>query len=341
MTDPAALLARYRALLEPAGPGRDVAYRRDAHARRYADDAHAFFPGTWFLGGHHRGRVEIDAMWEAVRAIWPEGTRLLRNHFFVGDDTLAIEWWSRNRVWNGVEARNSGVGRLRFRGDRVVDHHEITDSEYFEEIHGDWRGHLGPELGRHLPRWGRRGPPFHPDPARDEWALDDSISDGAGRVSDDMRPAFEAARAWWQGPGPRANAIFADDVHLFFQGRLWPLGGRHRGRASLERAREVWRRVFPHSRVVRANLWAGDGRVLVEWFAERSTFRGRDCRDEGFTVWDWRDGRIAAVRTYVDTSFYAEILDGWRRAVGEELGRDLPCWDPPGAPRYPRPDEHE
>lgn len=39
------LAARYRALLEPAGPGRDVAYARDAHVRAHAPDAHAFLPG--------------------------------------------------------------------------------------------------------------------------------------------------------------------------------------------------------------------------------------------------------------------------------------------------------
>jgi ketosteroid isomerase-like protein len=341
MTDIQAMLARYRALLEPEGPGRDTAYGREAHAARYADDSHAFLPGTWFMAGHHDGRIEIDRMWEAVRRIWPRGTRLFRNHFFVGEDTLAIEWWSRNQVWNGVQAQNSGVGRLRFRGDEVIDHHEITDSEYFGEVHGDWRGQLGPELGRFLPRYAQRRPPFYADPAKNDWALEWSPTDGRDRVPDGMRANFEAARAWWESTGDSSSAIFADDVRVFLQGRLWPLGGHHRGRAQLERLFEVSRRLWPRSRFARTNFWADPERVLVEWFREMETWRGQACREGGFTVWTFRGARVVDVRTYVDTSFHAEVLADWRDAVGEPLGRELPNWKEPGTPRYPRPEEHE
>ena len=120
------VLERYRAMLEPKGSGGDTAYERGAHSARYADDAHALLPGTWFMSGHHQGRQEIDALWEAVRRMWPKGTRLFRNHFFVGEDTIAVEWWSRNEIWNGVQAQNSGVGRLRFRGEHEQLHSEAA-----------------------------------------------------------------------------------------------------------------------------------------------------------------------------------------------------------------------
>jgi len=359
-------LARIRALMEPAGAGRDVAYGRDAHARRYADDAHVFFPGTWFMAGHHRGRIEVDKMWEAVRVIWPQGTRLFRNHFFVGEDTIAIEWWSRNVVWNGVHAQNSGVGRLRFRGDQVIDHHEITDSEYFEEIHGDWRSHLDPDLGRHLPKYSLRGRPHYPEDQPNEWAHDDSPTDGRNCAPAESQANLAVAIEWWEGRsgsgGPSGSAgghdttpgtsrlkpdldvdlqPFSADVDVFFQGRVWPLGGHHRGRAALERLCAVSRRLWPESRIVKANFWAAENRVLIEWFREARTWTGRACREGAFTVWEFDQGKVSAVRTYVDTSYWAEVLEGWRAVVGRELGAALPNWPEPGNPRHPQPERHE
>jgi ketosteroid isomerase-like protein len=340
-------LERIRAMMEPAGSGRDVAYRREAHSRRYADDAHVYFPGPWFMGGHHRGRLEVDKMWEAVRVIWPEGTRLFRNHFFVGEDTIAIEWWSRNKVWNGVEARNSGVGRLRFRDDQVVDHYEITDCEYFEEIHGDWRARLDPELGRYLPKFRLRERPYYPETKENEWAFDDCVSDGQSRIPEESRRCFEIARQWWADAaaagdgGSFSTGVFDDDVEIFYQGRLWPLGGRHYGRAGLERIQQVSRRLWPECRLVKTNFWAADNRVLIEWFRQGRTWSGRSCREGAFTVWEFEGERVARVRTYLDTSYWAELLTGWREVVGEALGSALPNWEDPGVPRYPRPALHE
>lgn len=347
-TDMSKLIAHYRALLEPAGSGRDVAYRRDEHIAQHADDAHAFLPGTWFMAGHHHGGESVRKMWETVRLMWPEGTRLFRNHFFVGEDTIAVEWWSRNRMWNGNACCNSGVGRMRFRGEEVIDHYEITDSEYFEEVHGDWRGFLDPDLGQHLPLYGQRDRPFYPDPDQNDWALDHSPTDGQKQAPEAMQERLARAIKCWNAPNRgdtslfSDESLFSDDVDVFFQGRLWPLGGHHRGRAALERLREVADAIWPGSRrIVKTNFWADESRVLVEWFREAHTFKGQPFRDGGFTVWDWSGDRVSAVRSYVDTSLHAELLTGWREHLGEHLGSALPNWPVPSEPRYPETDAHE
>mgnify|MGYP002624432966 FL=1 len=295
------------------------------------------------MAGHHHGGESVGKMWEAVRKMWPKGTRLFRNHFFVGEDTIAVEWWSRNDMWNGNACKNSGVGRMRFRGDEVIDHYEITDSEYFEEVHGAWRDFLDPELGRHLPRWHDRERPFYPDPAHNDWALDHSPTDGRAQAPAAMRARLERAIAWWADPrGADADALFTDDVDVFFQGRIWPFGGHHRGRSALRCVRDVAACVWPEPpRIVKANFWADEARVLVEWFREATTWKGVPFREGGFTVWEWRGDRVSAARTYVDTSLHAELLDGWRTHVGEAVGRALPCWPAPPEPRYPATDAHE
>lgn len=335
------VVARYRAMLEPDGPETEATYERSPHSKRYADDSHALLPGTWFMAGHHTGREEIDRLWEAVRIVWPHGTRLFRNHFFVGEDTIAVEWWSRNTVWNGVEAQNSGVGRLRFHGDQVIDHYEITDSEYFEEIHGDWRDAVGTEIGPWLPRWAQREPPYYPDLAENDWALEHSPTDGSGQVPESLSEPFARTKEWWCNGQRDDLAPFAEDVDVFFQGRIWPLGGHHRGRRAMDRLLAVEDRLWKDVAWPRINFWAGDERVLVEWFRKRTLFDGRECRDGGFTVWHWQNDQVVSVRNYIDTSLHAEVLSGWRDLVGEKLGAALPNWAPPSSPRYPNPGEHE
>jgi len=342
MTDMARLIERYRALLEPEGAGRDVPYGRDDHVQRHAHDAHAFLPGTWFMAGHHHGGESVQKMWQAVRKMWPHGTRLFKNHFFVGEDTIAVEWWSRNRMWNGNDCRNSGVGRMRFRGEQVIDHHEITDSEYFEEVHGEWRDFLDPDLGRTLPRYSERSRPFYPDPAKNEWALEHSPTDGRQQAPEGMQDRLARAIEWWQSPPGTDDSLFCDDVDVFFQGRVWPLGGHHRGRESLERLREIERILWPGpQRLVKTNFWADESHTLVEWFREARTWKGQEFREAGFTVWDWRGEQVEAVRSYVDTSLHAELSTGWREQLGERLGSHLPNWPDPPDPRYPKTDEHE
>jgi ketosteroid isomerase-like protein len=342
MADIDEIVATFRSVLEPAGPGGDVAFQRKHLTRRYANDAHVFFPGVWFMGGHHNGAESIAKLWEAAGLIWPGGTRLFRNHFFVGEDTFVGEWWSRNSLWNGSPCCNSGVGRLSFRGKETIDHHEITDSEYFQEVHRGWREFLGPELGRHLPRWHDRERPFYPDPRNNDWACEHATSDGRERAPAAMRERLARAIEWWSDPRKADHGLFDDGVDVFFQGRLWPLGGHHRGRQGLARVRELAEALWPGpQRVVKTCFWADETRTLVEWFREAETWKGQAFREGGFTVWDWRGDRVEAVRSYVDTGLHAELLEGWREQLGAGLGSALPNWPEPPERRYPQTDAHE
>jgi hypothetical protein len=136
--DMQALLEESRAMMESGGSGRDVSYERESHWKGYADDSHVYFPGNWFMAGHPHGRLEVDGLWRAVRPIRPQGTRLFRNHFFVGEDSIAIEWRSRNEVSNGVSAQNG------------------------------WRERIVSPLGSDLPSWPEPGTPRDPRPETHE-----------------------------------------------------------------------------------------------------------------------------------------------------------------------------
>ena len=71
MSDLRTKLEAVKPLWEPAGSGADVQYSRDRFTDLFADDAHVFVPGTWFLSGHHRGRPTTLKMFEAVHRVWP------------------------------------------------------------------------------------------------------------------------------------------------------------------------------------------------------------------------------------------------------------------------------
>ena len=58
-------------------------------------------------------------------------------------------------------------------------------------------------------------------------------------------------------------------------------------------------------------------------------------------MWKFEGDRVTQWRNYVDTSFYAEVHDGWREVVGAKLGAQLPNWSVPGISRYPDPMAHE
>jgi ketosteroid isomerase-like protein len=157
-----------------------------------------------------------------------------------------------------------------------------------------------------------------------------------------MRENLAAALEWWRAPRLEWSELFADDVRAHWQGRSWPLGGEHRGRAALERVFEVARRIWPgDAEIVKTEAWANRDAVLVHWFARGATWTAQPLRCSGWAVWTFRGGRVAEIRNYLDTSFQAEITRGWRDAVGPGLGKGLPNWPVPERPYHPDPMAHE
>jgi ketosteroid isomerase-like protein len=334
------LLPRYKLLWEPAGTGRN-AQRTEAYGDWYAESIHSFLPGTWVIAGHHYGRPNILKLLAAVKKVWTERSVFHNNNYWVGTDTICTEWFSTNGVWNGRRCRNSGLTRQTFAGGKVTEWQEYTDSEFFDEVHAGWRDAVGAELGAHLAKYAQRAR-WYSDPAQNEWDLDTSTSDGRDCAPEAMRANLGAAMRWWADPRQGMPELFAEDIRMRVQGRLWPLGGEHRGRAALERVFAAARAIWPRpAEIVKTELWANDDSVLIHWFTRSRTWNGQDCRASGWSVWKFRAEQVVEWRNYLNTSFYAEVHRGWREALGPELGAQLPNWVEPRSPRYPDPMQHE
>jgi ketosteroid isomerase-like protein len=157
-----------------------------------------------------------------------------------------------------------------------------------------------------------------------------------------MHDRLAAAMEFWRAPRSGSRDLFADDVDVFFQGRSWPLGGHHRGREGVECLFEVVSRLWPQpSEIVETEFWANEDSVLTHWFTRNETWKRQACRNSGWAVWRFEGDRVVQSRNYVDTSFYAEVHEGWREAVGARLGEQLPNWPLPEGSRYPDPMAHE
>ena len=81
-----------------------------------------------------------------------------------------------------------------------------------------------------------------------------------------------------------------------------------------------------------------DGRIVALEADATASAAARDIVDLGgaLVVPGFVEGHV-----HLDTSFYAEVHEGWREAVGPTLGRQLPNWPEPSSPRYPDPLAHE
>jgi ketosteroid isomerase-like protein len=334
------LFPAYQRLWEPAGAGSN-AQRTDRYGDWYAEEIHSFLPGTWVISGHHSGRDTILKLLEAVRRVWTVRSVFHHNNYWLGERSICTEWFSTNGVWNGRRCRNSGLTRHTFSGEKAIEWQEYTDSEFFEEVHEGWRDAVGPELGRHLSRYARSGPPWYPDPAENEWPLETSLSDGQSCAPPPMRENLAAALEWWRAPRAAWSPLFSDDLRAHWQGRSWPLGGEHRGRAALEHAFEVAQRIWPRApEIAKTEAWANRDSVLVHWFARGETWDERPLRCSGWAVWRFGGDRVVEWRNYLDTSFQAEVTRGWREVVGPALGKVLPSWPVPERPFYPDPMAH-
>jgi ketosteroid isomerase-like protein len=156
-----------------------------------------------------------------------------------------------------------------------------------------------------------------------------------------MRENLAAALEWWRAPRAAWSRLFSDELRAHWQGRSWPLGGQHRGRAELERAFAVADRIWPRApEICKTEAWANRDSVLVHWFARAETWTGQPLRCSGWAVWTFRGGRVVGWRNYLDTSFQAEVTRGWREAIGAALGKGLPNWEAPQRPFYPDPMAH-
>ena len=107
---------------------------------------------------------------------------------------------------------------------------------------------------------------------------------------------------------PEVPSLFADDV-TWWVPRSSPLGGVHRGKpavlALMSQGVDLYQ---PPLRVEIEEMVAERDWVCVQLVIEAKSAAGLPYRNDYHFAFQLRDGRIAAVREYVDTQYAAETL---------------------------------
>lgn len=106
------------------------------------------------------------------------------------------------------------------------------------------------------------------------------------------------------------TAAFTDDVSWWLPGSL-PVSGTFKGKKAI--LEEFFGKAFPFfepgtlSIQVQSAI-AEDNAVAVEWIVNARTAKGRAYENYYHVRFDLRDGKIQAVREYVDSLYAKEVL---------------------------------
>lgn len=107
-----------------------------------------------------------------------------------------------------------------------------------------------------------------------------------------------------------AKAALAEDATWWIPGSL-PVSGTHRGKKAifedfLGRAQALFE---PNSVSIQVRNAIGEGDcVAVEWIARGKSAKGRNYENYYQVMFEVRDGKIQAIREYVDTLYAKEVL---------------------------------
>jgi ketosteroid isomerase-like protein len=112
------------------------------------------------------------------------------------------------------------------------------------------------------------------------------------------------------GDRDRIAALLTPDATWWLPGRL-PVSGTYAGRDAilddfLAHGLALYRPATLTFEIVR--MVAEAGTVAVEWVADGISAGGETYRNHYHVAFDVRDGRIAAVREYVDTLYVLDVL---------------------------------
>ncbi len=129
--------------------------------------------------------------------------------------------------------------------------------------------------------------------------------------SDTTRAAIAAyLQAIEAGDEDALTAAFHPDATWWLPGAL-PVSGPWHGRDAIlgEFLAAVMAQFAPGSLRLRTRSVTVDGeRAVLEWSVQARTVRGEEYANDYLAVFEYRDGRIAAVREYMDTGVMARVL---------------------------------
>jgi hypothetical protein len=130
-----------------------------------------------------------------------------------------------------------------------------------------------------------------------------------GSSAENKRLALDTWEALRSGDVKRAFAHMSDDVTWRIPGSIEPISGLKRGKGEILGFLRWAARTFPSGFQTEVRGVYGDGGTVIVELVNRSTAaNGRPYANEYCFVFEIEDGRIRAVREYVDTQKVVTIV---------------------------------
>ena len=129
-------------------------------------------------------------------------------------------------------------------------------------------------------------------------------------VAENKKVVLGFVEALSSGNIEAAKAALADDVTWWIPGSL-PVSGTHRGKKAIFEDFLGQAQAFfqPNSISIQVRNAIGEGdMVAVEWVARGKSAKGRTYENYYHLMFELKNGKIQAIREYVDTLYAKEVL---------------------------------
>jgi len=129
-------------------------------------------------------------------------------------------------------------------------------------------------------------------------------------VAENKKVVLGFVEALSSGKVEAAQAAVADDATWWIPGSL-PVSGTHRGKKAIfeEFLGQAQALFQPNSVSIQVRNVIGEGdNVAVEWIARGKSAKGKNYENYYHLMFEVRNGKIEAVREYVDTLYAKEVL---------------------------------
>jgi len=129
-------------------------------------------------------------------------------------------------------------------------------------------------------------------------------------VAENKKVVLGFVEALSSGNIEAAKAALADDATWWIPGSL-PVSGTHRGKKAIFEDFLGQAQAFfqPNSVAIQVRNAIGEGdMVAVEWIARGKSAKGRTYENYYHLMFELKNGKIQAIREYVDTLYAKEVL---------------------------------
>jgi ketosteroid isomerase-like protein len=128
-----------------------------------------------------------------------------------------------------------------------------------------------------------------------------SVPDSLQHCTGNKAVVLRACEAFWRGDIEAGLGYMTDDATMFVPGAM-KTSGLYQGKDAVRTIRQMTTQtIFREADLEIVGLYSDDDTVVLELLTKAVLTSGHAYDQQGCSVWKIRDGKICAVREYIDT----------------------------------------